>query len=91
LLGVTIISGLLGAHNKPVGQLDVPALMEKLTEARKVLNRKRVEYLRKFIKDERGRRVLPKLGVTNDGIGQLNTAQLSQAQRAARLRAMNAA
>ena len=91
LLGVTNISGLLGAHNKPVGQLDIPALMEKLAEARKVLSRKRREYLRKFIKDERGRRVLPKPGVTKDGLGQLNTAQLSQAQRAARLRAMNAA
>jgi hypothetical protein len=30
LLGVTNTSGLLGAHNKTVGQLDVPALMEKL-------------------------------------------------------------
>jgi hypothetical protein len=54
LLGVTNISGLLGAHNKPVGQLDVPALTEKLAEARKVLNRKRGEYLRKFIKDDAG-------------------------------------
>jgi hypothetical protein len=35
--------------------------------------------------------VLPKPGVTKDGIGQLATAQLPQAQRAARLRAMNAA
>jgi len=90
LLGVTIISGLLGAHNKPVGQLNVPALMEKLAEARKVLRRKRAEYLRKFIKDERGRRVLPKPGVTKDGLGQLKTAELTQARRAARLRAMNA-
>jgi hypothetical protein len=29
--------------------------------------------------------------VTKDGPGQLNTAQLSEAQRAARLRAINAA
>jgi hypothetical protein len=50
LLGVTNISGLLGAHNKPVGQLDVPALMEKLAKARKVLIPKRGEYLRKFIR-----------------------------------------
>jgi hypothetical protein len=91
LLGVTNISGLLGAHNKPVGQSNVPVLMEKFAEARNVLNRKRGEYLRKFIKDERGRRVLPKPGVTKDWIGHINTAQLSQAQRAARLRAMNAA
>jgi hypothetical protein len=43
LLGVTDISRLVGDHNKPVGQLNVPALMEKLAEAREVLNRKRRE------------------------------------------------
>jgi hypothetical protein len=65
--------------------------MEKLAEARKVLNQKRGEYLRKFIKDERGRRVLSKPGGTNDDLGQLKTAELTQARRATRLRAMNTA
>jgi hypothetical protein len=79
LLGVIDISGLLGAHSKPVGHLNVAALMEKLAEARKVLNRKRGEYLRKLIKDERGRHVLPTPGVTMDSLGQLKTAELTQA------------
>jgi hypothetical protein len=82
LVGVTNISGLLGAHNKPVGQLNVPALKEKLAEARQVLNLKRCEYLRKLMKDERGRHVLPTPGVTEDGLDKLNTAQLAQTQQA---------
>eukprot|EP00873_Tetraselmis_striata_P022879 jgi/Tetstr1/443143/TSEL_003232.t1 len=91
LLGVTNVSGLLGAHNRPLSQLDVPALRRKLAEARAVLGRKRGAYTRKFMRDEVGRRDLPKPGVTEDGLGQTRAAQLTQPQRAARLRAMNAA
>eukprot|EP00873_Tetraselmis_striata_P025985 jgi/Tetstr1/446249/TSEL_033793.t1 len=91
LLGVTNVSGLLGAHNRPLSQLDVPALRRKLVEAHAVLGRKRGAYTRKFMRDEVGRRVLPEPGVTEDGLGQTRTAQLTQPQRAARLRAMNAA
>jgi hypothetical protein len=73
LLGVTNISGLLGAHIKSVGHFSIPALTDKLFVARQVLSRKRGEYLRKVIKDERRCRVLPKCGVTKDGLGQLST------------------
>eukprot|EP00873_Tetraselmis_striata_P019558 jgi/Tetstr1/439822/TSEL_028233.t1 len=41
LLGVSYISGLLGAHNRPLAQLDVPGLEQKLADARAVLGRKR--------------------------------------------------
>lgn len=90
LLGVTNISGLLGPHSKPLAQLDVPALKAKLSKARSVLARKRSGYTRKCMKDETGQRVLPQIGVTEDGLGQKRTAQLTQAQRAAKLRSMNA-
>eukprot|EP00873_Tetraselmis_striata_P039361 jgi/Tetstr1/459625/TSEL_004981.t1 len=72
-------------------ELDVPALRRKLAEARAVLGRKRGAYTRIFMRDEVGRRDLPKPGVTEDGLGQTRAAQLTQPQRAARLRAMNAA
>lgn len=91
LLGVTNVSGLLGGHDKPLSQLNIPTLRDKISKARAVLGRKRAAYTRKFMKDAQGNRVLPRVGVTHDGLGQKKTAELSQVQRAAKLRAMNAA
>lgn len=91
LLGVTNISGLLGPHTRPLNQIDVVRVRGKIDRANILLKSKWNDYRRKFMLDNRGRRVLPQVGVTEDGLGQKKTAELTQAQRAAKLRAMNAA
>ena len=46
-----------------------------------MLDGKRNAYIKLFIKNSNGSSVLPRVGVTKDGIGQVRTAQFTQAAR----------
>ena len=82
LLGVTNISGLLKDHDIPAEDLNVPALKRKLGRAQRKLKLKWKAYQKLFIRDRvRKVPVLPRVGTTKDGIGQVRTAQVSQNQR----------
>ena len=81
LLGVTNIKGLLRDHETPADALDEVRIKKKLEKATKKLQAKYREYTRRFIKDEAGDPVLPILGVTKDGIGQVRPAEFSAARR----------
>lgn len=81
LLGVTNIKGLLRNHDTPIEALDEPRIRQKIAKARDKLMAKWREYRRRFIKDENGDPVLPVLGVTQDGIGQVRTAEFTPARR----------
>lgn len=91
LLGITNVSGLIGRHDQTPADLDVAAIRRKLDVARRRLIAKRRAYERLFIKDADGNPILPRAGVTRDGLGQRTTGELSRHNRRNLLRAMNAA
>ncbi len=88
LLGVTNIRGLLQEHDTPLEHLDRPKIRTKLGKAQKKLQARYDAYIRRFIRDENGDRVLPVLGTTRDGIGQTRAAEFNPTQRKNILRGM---
>jgi hypothetical protein len=90
LLGATNISGLLKTHDTLPSSLDSERILAKLKKAKSMLDGKRNAYLRLFIKNSNGAPVLPRVGATKDGIGQVRTAQFSQNMRKTLIGQINA-